>query len=129
MAVCDVDARRVAKVAAGQKYATYSDYRRLLENKAVNAVVITTPDHWHALQSIDACRAGKDVFCDKPLSLTVQEGRAMVRAARQSHCVFQVGPQQRSIPAAIYACEFVRAGKLGKLTGLDGWRSVPGRAA
>ena len=115
VAVCDVDARRVAKVANGQNYATSGDYRRLLDNKDVDAVVITTPDHWHALQSIHACQAGKDVFCDKPLSLTVREGRAMVQAARKSNCVFQAGPQQRSIPAAIYACEFVRAGKLGKL--------------
>ena len=115
VAVCDVDARRVAKVAEGHKYATCGDYRRLLDNKDVDAVVITTPDHWHALQSIHACRAGKDVFCDKPLSLTVNEGRAMVQAARESNCVFQVGPQQRSIPAPIYACEFVRAEKLGKI--------------
>ncbi|MBC8870546.1 MAG: Gfo/Idh/MocA family oxidoreductase [Planctomycetes bacterium] len=115
VAVCDVDARRVAKAADGRRYATYGDYRGLLDNKDVDAVVITTPDHWHALQSIHACQAGKDVFCDKPLSLTVAEGRAMIRAARESNCIYQVGPQQRSIPAAIYACEFVRAGKLGKI--------------
>lgn len=115
VAVCDVDSRRVAKVAEGQRYATSIDYRHLLDNKSVDAVIITTPDHWHALQSIHACEAGKDVFCDKPLSLTVNEGREMVRAARRSSCIFQAGPQQRSIPAAIYACEFVRSGKLGKI--------------
>jgi predicted dehydrogenase len=115
VAVCDVDARRVAKVAEGKKYATYRDYRKLLENRDVHAVVITTPDHWHALQSIHACQAGKDVFCDKPLALTVREGRAMVDAARRYNTIFQVGPQQRSIPAAIRACEFVRAGRLGKI--------------
>jgi predicted dehydrogenase len=115
VAVCDVDARRVAAVAEGQKYATSGDYRELLDNRAVHAVVITTPDHWHALQSIEACAAGKDVFCDKPLSLTVREGRAMVDAARRYNTIFQVGPQQRSIPAAIRACEFVKAGRLGKL--------------
>jgi predicted dehydrogenase len=115
VAVCDVDARRVGRVAQGHRYATYGDYRGLLENKDVHAVVITTPDHWHALQAIDACAAGKDVFCDKPLSLTVREGRAMVDAARRYNAIFQVGPQQRSIPAAIRACEFVRAGRLGKI--------------
>ena len=115
VAVCDVDARRVAKVAEGHGYATSGDYRELLDNRDVQAVVITTPDHWHAIQSIDACRAGKDVFCDKPLSLTVREGRAMVDAARRYNTIFQVGPQQRSIPAAIRACQFVRAGRLGKI--------------
>jgi predicted dehydrogenase len=115
VAVCDVDARRVAQVAGGQSYATCGDYRKLLDNRDVRAVVITTPDHWHALQSIHACQAGKDVFCDKPLSLTVREGRAMVDAARRYNTVFQVGPQQRSIPAAIRACEFVRAGRLGEI--------------
>ena len=115
VAVCDVDARRVARVAEGHDYATYGDYRELLDNQDVDAVVITTPDHWHALQAIHACQAGKDVFCDKPLSLTVREGRAMVDAARRYNTIFQVGPQQRSIPAAIRACEFVRAGRLGKL--------------
>jgi predicted dehydrogenase len=115
VAVCDVDARRVAAVAEGQKYATSGDYHELLDNRDVAAVVITTPDHWHALQSIEACQAGKDVFCDKPLSLTVREGRAMVDAARRYNTIFQVGPQQRSIPAAIRACQFVKAGRLGKI--------------
>ena len=115
VALCDVDASRVAAAAKDRKSATYDDYRKLLEDKNVDAVVITTPDHWHALQSIAACEAGKDVFCDKPLSLTVREGRAMVEAARKFDRVFQVGPQQRSIPAAIYACEFIRSGKLGKI--------------
>ena len=114
-AVCDVDARRVARVAESRKCAACGDYRELLDNKDVHAVVITTPDHWHALQSIHACQAGKDVFCEKPLSLTVREGRAMVDAARRYNTMFQVGPQQRSIPAAIRACEFVRAGRLGKI--------------
>jgi hypothetical protein len=115
VAVCDVDARRVARVAEGRNYATYGDYRKLLDSRDVDAVVITTPDHWHALQAIRACQAGKDVFCDKPLSLTVREGRAMVDAARRYNTVFQVSPQQRSIPAAIRACEFVRAGRLGQV--------------
>jgi len=115
VAVCDVDARKLAAVASGRNYACYGDYRRLLDNRSVDAVVITTPDHWHALQAIHACQAGKDVFCDKPLSLTVREGRAMVQAARQYNRICQAGPQQRSIPAAIHACNLVRSGKLGKV--------------
>jgi hypothetical protein len=115
VAVCDVDARKVEEVAQGRKYARYGDYRKLLDSKTVDAVVITTPDHWHALQAIQACQAGKDVFCDKPLSLTVREGRAMVEAARQHHRICQAGPQQRSIPAAIHACNLVRSGKLGRI--------------
>ena len=98
--LCDVDARRVAAAAKERKCATFGDYRKLLEDTNVDAVVITTPDHWHAIQAIHACQAGKDVFCDKPLSLTVREGRAMVEAARRYNTIFQVGPQQRSIPAA-----------------------------
>jgi hypothetical protein len=115
VAVCDVDARKVEEVAKGHDYARYGDYRKLLDSKAVDAVVITTPDHWHALQAIHACQAGKDVFCDKPLSLTVREGRAMVEAALRYRRICQAGPQQRSIPAAIYACNLVRSGKLGRI--------------
>jgi len=115
VAVCDVDGRRVAEVSEGHRYATSTDYRKLLERRDVDAVVITTPDHWHALQTIHACQAGKDVFCDKPLSLTVREGRAMVEAAQKHNRICQAGPQQRSIPASMYACEFVRSGKLGKI--------------
>src|SRR2546421_456216 len=76
--------------------AAYSDYRKLLDNKDVDAVVITTPDHWHALIAIDACLAGKDVYCEKPLPLTVVEGRALVKAARKMKAVVQCGSQQRS---------------------------------
>ena len=115
VAVCDVDARRAAEAARTQKCAPSGDYRRLLDSKDVDAVIITTPDHWHALQAIHACQAGKDVFCEKPLSLTVREGRAMVDAARKYNRICQAGPQQRSIPASMYACEFVRSGKLGAI--------------
>ena len=116
VALCDVNQRYLAHHAkAHPKSATCADYRKLLDSKDVDAVIITTPDHWHALQSIHACQAGKDVYCDKPLSLTVREGRAMVDAARRHERVFQVGPQQRSIPASRHACEFVRSGKLGKI--------------
>jgi predicted dehydrogenase len=91
------------------------DYRRLLDRKDIDAVVITTPDHWHALPTIHACQAGKDVYCEKPLSLTVVEGRRMVEAARANNRIVQTGSQQRSDDRFRLACELVRAGRLGQL--------------
>jgi predicted dehydrogenase len=91
------------------------DYRRLLDRKDIDAVVICTPDHWHALTTIHACQAGKDVYCEKPLSLTIAEGRKMVEAARGHQRVVQTGSQQRSAPEFRRACELVRNGGLGKV--------------
>ena len=101
VAVCDVDSARLAEAAAIVNKAragvvAEKDYRKLLERKDIDAVVVTTPDHWHARITIDACAAGKDVYCEKPLSLTVAEGRAMVNAARKHGRVVQTGSQQRS---------------------------------
>jgi predicted dehydrogenase len=121
VAVCDVDKRHLAKAVqlveqGGSKspMAT-TDYRRLLENKDVDAVVITTPDHWHALMAVDACNAGKDVYCEKPLTLTIAEGRAIVNAARRNKRIVQTGSQQRSDERFRRACEYVRSGRLGKI--------------
>ena len=119
-AVCDVDSTRVekaAKVVAGKghKVETYDDYRRLLDRKDIDAVVISTPDHWHALTTIDACAAGKDVYVEKPLTLTILEGRKMVEAARANGRVVQTGSQQRSGKEFRTACELVRNGRIGKI--------------
>lgn len=120
-ALCDVDqtvlakAKNVVDKKNGGDIPVYSDYRKLLERKDLDAVVITTPDHWHALQTIDACEAGKDVYCEKPLTLTIHEGRKMVKAARKHNRVVQTGSQQRSDDRFRQACELVRAGRLGKL--------------
>ncbi len=119
-AVCDVDRTRVAaavKLAAdkGHSAKAFEDYRRLLDRHDIDAVVISTPDHWHALQSIDACNAGKDVYCEKPLTLTILEGRAMVDAARNQKRVVQTGSQQRSSKEFRTACELVRNGRIGKI--------------
>jgi predicted dehydrogenase len=92
------------------------DYRRLLERNDVDAVVISTPDHWHALQTIHACAAGKDVYVEKPLSLCVLEGRRMVQAARLHNRVTQVGLHRRSSAVVREACEFVRGGGIGKVS-------------
>jgi predicted dehydrogenase len=133
-AVCDVDKDHLASAAAelekaGTKPVTAGDYRRLLDQKDLDAVLISTPDHWHALPTIHACQAGKDVYCEKPLSLFVTEGRAMVTAARKTNRIVQTGSQQRSAKEFRQACELVRNGALGKLTavkvGLPGpnWES------
>jgi len=120
-AVCDVDrdvlAKAVSLVESGgvSKPAAYHDYRKLLDRKDVDAVVVTTPDHWHALMTVHACQAGKDVYCEKPLSLTVAEGRKMVEAARAHGRVVQTGSQQRSDERFRLACELVRSGRIGKV--------------
>src|SRR6266702_4445184 len=92
----------------------YTDYKKLLEDKDVDAVVIATPDHWHALMFIDACNAGKDVYVEKPLSLTVYEGRRMVETAHKTNRVTQVGIHRRSGAFLKEAAEFVQSGGIGQ---------------
>jgi predicted dehydrogenase len=94
----------------------FRDYRKLLDRKDLDAVVICTPDHWHALQTIHACRAGKDVYVEKPLSVCVAEGRKMVEAARTHKRVVQVGIQRRSAAYCKEVAEFIRGGGIGKVT-------------
>ncbi|MDY3551550.1 Gfo/Idh/MocA family oxidoreductase [Gemmata sp. JC717] len=119
VAVCDVDSTHLEAAAKemgkGAPVATESDYRKLLDKKDVDAVLCSTPDHWHALVTVDACKAGKDVYCEKPLTLVVAEGRAMVKAARDHKRIVQTGSQQRSGKEFRLACELVRNGALGKL--------------
>jgi predicted dehydrogenase len=128
VAVCDVDSRRVldAKTLVNGHYAkktgkpydgvtTYANYRDLLASKDVDAVVISTPDHWHTLVAIDAVEAGKDVYLQKPTSLTIAEGRALSNAVKRTGRIFQIGSQQRSAAQFRYAAELVRNGRIGKL--------------
>jgi len=121
VALCDVDTKYLAEGAAfvekgsGKPPATFGDYRKLLDSKDVDAVVVTTPDHWHALMTIHACEAGKDVYCEKPLTLVIDEGKAMVEAARKNKRIVQTGSQQRSAKEFRTACELVRNGAIGKL--------------
>lgn len=93
----------------------YNDFRELLARKDVDAVVIATPDHWHAAMSVRAAEAGKDIYCEKPLALTVKEGRAMVNAARKYNRVFQTGSMQRSWPEFRQAAELIRNGYIGEV--------------
>ncbi len=115
VAVCDVHPLRAESVAAARKCRAYSDYRKMLEAKDIDAVIVATPDHWHALPSIHACQAGKDVYGEKPLGLTIREGRAMVEAARKHGRVFQTGSQRRSMKHHRLGCQLVRAGMIGKV--------------
>jgi predicted dehydrogenase len=118
VAVCDVYEPYVQAACRkiGRKVKTYGDYRKVLEQKDVDAVVIATPDHWHALQFVDACRAGKDVYVEKPLSLTVAEGQKMVQAAQETKRVTQVGLHRRSSPMIREAIERIRNGEIGKVS-------------
>jgi predicted dehydrogenase len=95
----------------------FGDFRELLARRDIDAVVIATPDHWHAIPAILACRARKDVYCEKPLSLTIAEGRAIVRAARDNEVVFQTGSQQRTEFGGRFrrAVEYVRSGRIGRV--------------
>ncbi|MCP5524664.1 MAG: Gfo/Idh/MocA family oxidoreductase [Verrucomicrobiales bacterium] len=122
-AVCDVDlarAQQSARRLSLEEKDVYQDYRPLLERKDIDAVVIASPDHWHALHSIDAALSGKDVYVEKCMTLTVAEGRAMVKAIRQNKRVLQVGSQQRSQASFHRACMLVRNGYIGKVTKVIG---------
>ncbi len=131
VAVCDVDRAmrdsaakvvadyyaNVSKNASFKGCEAYNDFRELLERPDIDAVSIGTPDHWHAVQCILAAKAGKDIYCEKPLSLTIREARQMVNAVRRYGRVFQTGSQQRSEFRGLFrtACEYVRSGRIGKV--------------
>jgi predicted dehydrogenase len=150
IAVCDVNresagywegkvgGRDPAKRLVEQHYATHKpsgtyrgcdacvDFREILGRNDIDAVEVSTPDHWHAIPVIEACKAGKDIYCQKPLALTIVEGRAMSYAVGKHHVVFQTGSQQRSDNHFRRACELVRNGRIGDLktvrVGLPGGR-------
>jgi len=111
------------KTGSGQRgnCDAYVDFRELLERSDIDAVAIVVPDHWHALIAIAAMRAGKDVYCEKPLALTVHQGRQMVKAVRKYKRVFQTGAQFRSSPNVRRACELVRNGRLGEIRRVRTW--------
>jgi predicted dehydrogenase len=123
VAVCDVYQANLDKglKIAGGKARAYRDYRKLLEDREVDAVVIATPEHWHAIMCIDACDAGKDVYVEKPASHHIRDGRLMVAAARQHQRVVQVGSQQRSGAHFQRAVRYVREGKIGDIHAVACW--------
>ncbi|MEW6358373.1 MAG: Gfo/Idh/MocA family oxidoreductase [Planctomycetota bacterium] len=131
VAICDVDenmrdeAKKIVEDHYANKYKNglykgcdaYGDFRDLLARGDIDAVCIATPDHWHAIIAVEAARAGKDIYCEKPLSLTIREARAMVNAVRRYGRVLQTGSQQRSEYGGKFrqACEWVRSGRIGKV--------------
>jgi len=128
LAACDVDQKKLArfreeaaranteKLEGGtQPVEGYENFRELLERKDIDAVVIVSPDHWHAMMAVDAAKAGKDIYCEKPMALTVAEGRSMVRATRKYNRVFQTGNMQRSWRNFRHACEMVYNGYIGEV--------------
>jgi predicted dehydrogenase len=123
VAVCDVwqpHLDRAVEISSG-KPAAYPDFRRVLDRKDVDVVVISTPDHWHAYMTIEACKAGKDIYVEKPLAHNIHEGRRMVEAARKNNRVVQCGTQQRSGRHYQEVVEFIRSGKLGKVNRVATW--------
>src|SRR5258705_966896 len=146
LAMCDVreEVRNRTKKQVEETYAnvfdkgsysgcaTYLDFRELLQREDIDAVLIAVPEHWHAIIAIEAARAGKDIYCEKPLSHTIREARAMVNAVRRYQRVFQTGSQQRSDNNFRFACELVRNERIGKLKsvhvnvgGTSNWAFLP----
>jgi predicted dehydrogenase len=130
VALCDVDDAQAAKAqkdvldADGVKQTaelTTRDFRQVLDRKDIDAVIVATPDHWHALPTILACQAGKDVYVEKPLSISIGEGRVMVNAARKHDRVVQMGTHQRSATHYADAVEYVKSGKLGNIRLVRAW--------
>jgi predicted dehydrogenase len=127
VALCDIDqgvlndkSEQLQKLT-GRKAALFSDYRKVLEDKSLDAVVIGTPDHWHCLMTVDACAAGKDVYVEKPLANSIGECDVMMKAARQQNRIVQVGQQQRSGQHWQDAVAFVKSGKLGTIRKIKTW--------
>ena len=116
VAIADVNLPRAKEMAARFDGAVgYQNYHELLERKDIDAIVTATPDHWRALVCIHACQAGKDIYAEKPMNLTIREGRLMVQAVRKYKRVFQTGSQQRSDPKNRYGCELIRNNRIGKI--------------
>ncbi len=122
LAVCDVFGphRERAKYRVDDQYGNqdcimYNDFRKLLDRDDIDCVLVCTPDHWHTRINISACEAGKDIYSEKPLTLTIDEGKALVKAVRRYGRIFQVGSQQRSSSNFRFACELVRSGRIGKV--------------
>jgi predicted dehydrogenase len=126
VAVCDLYPTHLARAKewAGSSAKEYNDFRRLLEQKDIDAVLIATPDHWHAIPTVLACQAGKDVYVEKPLGHNVREGRAMIEAARRHNRIVQMGTQQRSAPHYAEVARIIQNGELGKVHFVRIWNYV-----
>ncbi|HDR52499.1 MAG TPA: Gfo/Idh/MocA family oxidoreductase [Mariniphaga anaerophila] len=130
--VCDVDETRGGNAVAelekqqGKKPQQVSDMRRVLDDNEVDAVIIATPEHWHALATVWACQAGKDVYVEKNISLSISEGKKMIEATRKYNRIVQCGTQNRSAEFAFSARDYIQSGKLGKLVLVKAFCMLPG---
>lgn len=125
-ALCDVDDnvlnyRKYELAKNGMQTKTYDDYRKMLENKDLDVIIIGTPDHWHCLQMVEACEAGKDVYVEKPIGNSIEECNVMVAAQKKYNKAVQVGQWQRSMPHFVDALNFIKSGKLGKIRTVKAW--------
>ncbi len=131
VALCDVDENVLNKRAGelekltGKKVKLYKDYRKVLEDRSINAVIVGTPDHWHCLIAVNACEAGKDVYVEKPLANSIAEADIMVKAARKAQPRCAVGQQQRSGQHWQDIVGIVRSGKLGTIRKIKTWAYFP----
>lgn len=126
IALCDVDQKHLDEAAKkfskdGKTPARFNDFRKVMERGDVHVVITATPDHWHTLVNLAATQAGKDIYGEKPLTLTIDEGKRLVKAVRKHNTIFQTGSQQRSDPRFRLACELVRNGRLGKMREITVW--------
>ncbi|HLK57556.1 MAG TPA: Gfo/Idh/MocA family oxidoreductase [Chthonomonadaceae bacterium] len=126
-AICDANIARAHEVAKNQVQGNplvCQEFRRILDRKDIDAVTIGAPDHWHAIMTVMACQAGKDVYSEKPVCKTIQEGQAMVNAKQKFNRVVQIGAQGRSNPNARAAAEFIRNGQIGRVTHVKVWHPL-----
>ncbi|MCI0537399.1 MAG: Gfo/Idh/MocA family oxidoreductase [Verrucomicrobiales bacterium] len=122
VALCDVDEANLAEAKKqSPDAATFKDFRKVMERDDIHVIICGTVDHWHTLVSMAAMRAGKDVYCEKPLTLTIDEGKRLVKTQRQTKRILQTGSQQRSDKNFRLACELVRNGRIGQLKHIDVW--------
>src|ERR1700704_5788632 len=137
VSICDPDQHMLAEAVeiasqrqtSKKKPRTYKDYREMLKEKDLDIVLVGTPDHWHALTMIAAAKAGADIYCQKPISVDITEGQAMLAAARKYNRVVQIGTQRRSTPHLIEARDrFIKEGKLGKIALVETYCYYPMRA-
>ncbi len=122
VAVCDIDASHLADAKKDFPGAEgYADFRKLLERKDIDAVICGTVDHWHTLVSIAAMKAGKDIYCEKPLTLTIDEGKHLIEVQKQTNRILQTGTQQRSSIHFRMACDLICNGRIGKIQKAEVW--------
>ena len=131
VALSDIDSRRMPKAVEvvknvnGNNPKTYGDFRKIVDDKTIDVLVVGTPDHWHAIPTILGCLAGKDVYVEKPDGHNIVEGQRMVAAMRKEKRIVQLGTQARTVKHKLEALEYARSGALGKVLMAKAWENSP----